>query len=279
MSVLGKPIVGKTVRLGRILLVALLSVVLLAMLFENNLIFIPSRYPAGNWKPSPDPIEDAEFTSADGTKLHGWYAPHDDPKAVVLVAHGNAGNVTHRYELLRGLNRAGASVLVFDYRGYGRSEGKPTETGVLADARAARSWLAKRAGVSERDIVLFGESLGGGVQVDLAASDGARGLILLGTFTSVPDVAAHHYPWVPVRYLLRTRLDSISKIAQYHDPLLQIHGSHDSIVPRSLAERLFEVANEPKQLLVIEGADHNDPIGRPVFAAIGEFLAKLPPSR
>ena len=114
-----------------------------------------------------------------------------------LFLHGNAGNITHRDDRLLTLRRLGFSVLMLDYRGYGRSEGSPSEKGVLLDARAARAWLAQRAGVAEQEIVLWGESLGGGVAVDLAAKDGARGLILESTFTSLPDMAAHHYRWLP----------------------------------------------------------------------------------
>jgi len=169
----------------------------------------------------------------------------------------------------------GASVMVFDYRGYGRSEGSPNEAGVLADGRSARRWLAKRTGIAEDEIVLCGESLGGGVQVDLAAKDGARGLILISTFDSLASVAAFHYPWFPVRMLMRTRLDSLAKIAAYHGPLLQIHGDQDTIVPLALAKRLFDAAGEPKELVVVERGDHNDPLGPAAMAAIDRFFSRL----
>ena len=137
---------------------------------ERAQLFHPVKYPNGNWKAARSPIEDAWFTADDGTKLHGWFLPHSQPRAVVLFAHGNAGNVSHRLQTLRELHsRQQVSVLVFDYRGYGRSKGKPSETGLMQDARAARKWLANRAGVAERNIVLMGRSLGGGVMVDLAA--------------------------------------------------------------------------------------------------------------
>ena len=127
--------VRKVVRPVRMLLVILLGLLLVMMRFEDSLIFIPSRYPEGNWRLPAAYIEEAWFQADDGVKLHGWFAPHPEPRAIVLVAHGNAGNITHRFDLLRGLRHLGASVLVFDYRGYGRSEGKPNEPGVLADAR------------------------------------------------------------------------------------------------------------------------------------------------
>jgi fermentation-respiration switch protein FrsA (DUF1100 family) len=194
----------------------------------------------------------------------------------MLIAHGNGGNLTHRRDLLEILHELGVSAMIFDYRGYGRSSGSPTEGGILADARAARGWLAERAGVREADVVLFGESLGGGVMVDLAAADGARALVLESTFTSLPDVAAFHYPWLPVRLLMRTKLNSAAKIAGYHGPLLQFHGDADTIIPLAIGERLFEAAGEPKQLVVIRGADHNDPHTREFVAALDQFLARLP---
>ena len=144
------------------------------MFLENSLIFIPHRYPAGDWRPTGFPFEDAWFQAADGTRLHGWYVPCANARSAVLFCHGNAGNVTHRAYILETLHRqVGVSVLIFDYRGYGRSEGKPNEEGILADARAARGWLAAREKIAESNVVLMGESIGGAVAVDLAARDGA----------------------------------------------------------------------------------------------------------
>jgi fermentation-respiration switch protein FrsA (DUF1100 family) len=253
---------------------------LLAMrLMENSLIFFPMPYPAGLWELPATDVEDAWFTAADGRKLHGWYAPHEDPRAVLLFLHGNAGNITHRDDRLLAMRRLRFSTLIFDYRGYGRSEGSPSEKGVLADARAARAWLASRAAVNEQDIVLWGESLGGAVAVDLAAKEGARGLILESTFTSLPDIAAHHYRWLPVRWLMRSRLDSLSLIGRYHGPLLWCHGEADEIVPLANGLRLFAAANEPKEAVRFPGGFHNGPPhpeDRPEFrAALVRFLTRL----
>ncbi len=254
-----------------------LILLLLAMIFEESLIFFPSRYPEGDWHPAGLEFEDAWFTAADGVKLHGWYVPCDKPRAVVLFAHGNAGNLSDRAEMLRYLQGPlRTSVMIFDYRGYGRSEGQPNEAGVLLDARAARAWLAKRAGVQEKDIVLLGESIGGAVMVDLAAADGARGLVLENSFTSLADVAAHHYPFFPARALMRNRLDSLAKIGQYHGPLLIRHGDADTIIPFEQGQRLFAAANEPKRMVVLPGGDHNDPPTREYLAALDQFLARLP---
>jgi len=171
----------------------------------------------------------------------------------------------------------GVSVLIFDYRGYGKSEGKPSETGVLADGRAARAWLAEKEGVSESEIVLMGRSLGGAVAVDMAAKDGARALVLESTFSSVPDVAAYHYPWLPLRWVLRTRLDSAAKIGDYRGLLLQSHGDADSVVPYRLGQKLFQAANQPKSFVTIPGGDHNDAQPREYYHALIEFLDDLPP--
>jgi fermentation-respiration switch protein FrsA (DUF1100 family) len=270
---------GRARRIARWVLIpvaAYLCLVLAMFGLENSLLYFPSVYPNGYWNPPGLKFEDAWFEASDGTRLHGWYVPHDDPRAVLLIAHGNGGNLSHRYELLGLLHELGTSSLIFDYRGYGRSSGKPSEAGILADARAARRWLAERAGVSESEIVLFGESLGGGVMVDLAAADGARALVLENTFSSLPDVAAFHYPWLPVKLLMRTQLDSASKIARYRGPVLQFHGDADTIIPLAIGERLFDAAGQPKQLVIIPGADHNDPRSPEFFTALDAFLAGLP---
>jgi len=259
-------------------LTVLYLVVLLAfMALEDSLLFFPSKYPEGDWSPRGLAFEDAWFSAPDGTRLHGWYVPAENPRAQVLFAHGNAGHLAHRADLARVLaQEMGVSVLMFDYRGFGRSEGKgPNEAGVLTDARAARAWLAQRAGVKERDIVLMGESIGGAVAVDLAA-DGARGLILENTFSSLPDVAGFHYPWLPIRLLLRSRFDSAQRITGYQGPLLQCHGDVDEIVPMKFGRRLHDAANGPKEWIEIQGGSHNDPRSEEWLRAIDQFFGRLP---
>lgn len=247
------------------------------MFLERHLVFFPAAYPVGNWQPRGLAVEDAWIYSDDGEKLHGWFAGRDRPKAVVLVMSGNAGNVTQWADDLKVLrDELQASVLAFDYRGYGRSEGTPDEASVLADARSARAWLASRAGVAEADIVLLGRSMGGGVAVDLASRDGARGLVLQSTFTSLPDVAAHHYPWLPVRLLMKTRFDSLAKIGDYAGPLLQMHGDADEIVPIEQGRRLFDAAQGDKRFLTISGGRHNDPPNGAFYRVLAAFLDDLP---
>jgi len=244
---------------------------------DELLIFVPSKFPEGNWRPARLKYEDCWFTASDGVRLHGWYCPQQRPAAVVLYMHGNGGNLTYcaEYAALLG-QRFHLSVMLFDYRGYGRSEGAPTVEGVLRDARAAREWLAQREGIAAKDIVLWGRSLGGAVAVDLAA-DGARALVLESTFSSLREAAGAHYPRPLVRLLVADRLNSAEKIRQYHGPLLQSHGDADRTVPYALGQRLFQAANEPKRFITIPRGDHNDPQNEGFFRAVEELLVGFNP--
>jgi fermentation-respiration switch protein FrsA (DUF1100 family) len=273
---------GASLRRMVLLLFTIIAVLVLLMIFfEARFIFFPTAYDGGEaWHPLGIEYQDVDFHAADGTRLHGWYFPHPTPRAVVLFAHGNAGNIAGRTEVARRLHRLGASLLLFDYRGYGRSEGSPHEAGLMQDARAARAQLAKLAGVEEAEIVLMGRSLGGAVVVELAARDGARGLILESTFTNLPDMSAIHYPWLPVRLLLRNRFDSLEKMPDYHGPLLQSHGNADRVVPLGLGRQLFEagpqVEGEGKEFFLIQGGDHNDFPPPAYYEQLDRFLGKLP---
>jgi fermentation-respiration switch protein FrsA (DUF1100 family) len=242
---------------------------------DELLLFFPSKFPHGRWQPPGLKFEDAWFTAEDGTKLHGWYCPCDRPRAVMLYAHGNAGNLSHRAELIKfWQTELGVSSLIFDYRGYGRSEGTPTVDGVLQDARAAQQFLAKRAGVAEEQIVLAGQSLGGAIVVDLAARTGARALVLESTFSSLKDVATHHYPrlaWL----VSNGKLDSAARIAKYKGPLLQCHGDADRTIPFALGQKLHAAANEPKQFVRMPLADHNDPLTAEYWRKLERFIAGL----
>jgi uncharacterized protein len=246
--------------------------------YEHSQVYQPVKWPKGKWEKKDElGAENAWFLADDGTQLHGWHLPHENPVAVALFAHGNTGNVSDQAETLRILrDRHRLSVMTFDYRGYGRSEGAPSEAGILQDARAARAWLARREKVLEEDIVLIGHSLGGGVMVDLAAKDGARGLILASTFTSIPDVAKAHAPLFPANALVENRFNSQQIIAQYRGPLLQIHGDRDKEIPYKLGRKLFDAANEPKQFVTKSGGGHNDAMSNEERTAVDKFLASLP---
>lgn len=243
---------------------------------DELLLFYPAKYPKGQWQPKGLVFEDAWFEAEDGTRLHGWFCPCRNPRGVFLFAHGNAGNVSYYGPFLKYLQtRLGVTVLAFDYRGYGRSEGTPTVEGVLQDARAARRFLVRRAGIKETEVVLMGRSLGGAVVVQLAAEANPRWLILESTFSSLKDTASHHYPrlaWlVPA-----SKLDSVAQIARYQGPLLQSHGDADQTIPIALGWKLFQAAKGPKDFVRIPGADHNDPPSREYLKRLEQFVASLP---
>jgi len=245
---------------------------------DEFLALFPSKFPQGNWRPAETHFEDCWFTAVDGLRLHGWYLQHPQPRAVVLHIHGNAGNLSHRAEVAELLHaRYDASVLLFDYRGYGRSEGIPTMLGILRDARAARKELAARENIAENQVVLLGESLGGAVAVDLAAEEGARGLILESTFSSLRDVAGFHYPRLLVSMVVADKLNSAARIGKYRGPLLQVHGDADQIIPFASGRRLFDAANEPKRLLVLARHDHNDALPQEWYQAMEKFFDDLAP--
>ena len=244
---------------------------------DELLALFPAKFPKGNWAPAETVFEDCWFEAVDGLRIHGWYLKHEKPKAVILYAHGNAGNVTHRAAIAAHLhNRFDASILLFDYRGYGRSEGTPTVDGLVRDALAARDYLALRERISLKDIVLMGRSLGGAIVVELAADDGARGLVLESTFSSLRDVAVSHYPRMLVNLLVADRLDSRSAISRFRGPVLISHGNADQTIPIALGRELFDAANEPKVFVEVAGADHNDPQSEDYYNNLERFLAELP---
>lgn len=224
----------------------------------NELLFFPSKYPDGNWNPEDLQYEDVFFLAEDNTRLHGWYCPSDDPRATILIAHGNAGHVASRASLLRHLqSKARVSVFIFDYRGYGRSHGSPTVEGALQDARAARAKLRVLASVRDSEMLLMGESLGGAIAIELAAESAPRSLILQSTFSSLKDVAEVHYPKY-ASFVPPTTLDSVTQIKEFEGPLFQSHGEHDRTIPFALGQKLFDAANEPKTFVAIPDAGHNN---------------------
>ncbi len=259
--------------------ICLYLIILVAlMLFEEFLIFPAPRVPEKRWTKEHQQ-EDVTFSSADGTVLHGWYFPVADQqqsKGTLLYSHGNGDCVAYLdtfADMMR--NKYSLNVLVYDYRGYGKSEGKSTGTGVLADGHAARKWLAERENIPVNEIILMGRSLGGGVTVDLAANGGARGLVLESTFSRLSDVAAGQFPWLPVRLVMRTKIDSIDKIASYKGPLLQSHGNADSLIQFEQGKNLHEAANDPKEFFELEGLNHNDPQTIEYYERFREFLDRI----
>jgi len=250
---------------------------LMLLFLENSLIHPAPKYPRGDWEPDHLQYEDVYFTSADGTRLHGWYVPHPTPRAHVIYFHGNAQNVASLAPLLNRMNyEYRISIFAVDWRGYGRSEGAAHEAGVLADSQAAAEWLSQREGIPASQIVQHGRSLGGAAAVHLAAKYQSRGLIVEDSFSSMPDVAAPLYPWLPVRWLMRSRYDSAAKIGDYEGPFLQAHGGQDQLIPPLVAMRLHEAAvKAEKEMVIFEGKGHNDPAPVKWFVKSGAFYDRL----
>lgn len=267
----------------RALLIAAIAAILFwtiaLMILENQFVYFPQKFPQGPYdraRSIPN-LTDCWITTEDGIRIHGWYAQAEHAKATFVISHGNGGNISYLYPLLRALQRHGYNTLMYDYRGYGRSEGSPDEEGIYKDCRAALDYARSLPGVDSSRMFLWGTSLGGAVSVEVATQRQVTGLILESTFTSAKDVAKELYPFLPVQFFLRTKLNSIEKIKTLRLPVLIIHGSDDTIIPRSFGYRLFEAANEPKEFYEIPGADHNDTFfvgGNEYLRRIDEFVVK-----
>ena len=218
--------------------------------------YYPLKYPSGFWGLQSElGAKDVWLLTSDGVRLHAWWVMAPQASLVTLYLHGNAGNVTHRFLQIREITAAGSSVLMLDYRGYGKSGGSPSEHGLYADADAAYLYLLDH-GYSARHIVLQGESLGTAVAVDLASRKECAGVVLEAAFTSGRDVANTVLPVIGP--LLFRGFDSKSKIAKIRAPLLFFHGDRDEIIPLKLGRSLFEAAPEPKWFIEVPGAGHND---------------------
>jgi hypothetical protein len=227
--------------------------------FQHSLIFRPSRYPTGVWNPAIYglPYEDVWFDSEDGTRLHGWWIESPRAAATVVFCHGNTGSIGDRIGLYLQLRRLKVNILAFDYRGYGRSHGRPSEKGLFSDVRAAVDFVVER-GVALEQTVLFGHSLGGAVAVDGALHRPVAGLVVQSSFTQLADMARHVFRGTPVHLIARNEFRSVEKVGRLTMPKLFIHGTEDGTVPFSIGETLFAAAAEPKQWYPVPRAGHND---------------------
>ncbi|MEV6280856.1 alpha/beta hydrolase [Nocardia sp. NPDC051832] len=200
---------------------------------------------------------DLSIETADGETVNAWWLPARRSIGHVLFAHGNAGNIGDRIPIYALLTDAGFDVLAFDYRGYGRSTGRPSERGTYLDARAARQALLEQPGVDPERVVYLGKSLGGGVMLELASEFPPAGLVLVSTFTGIRDAARSVYPFLPAPFVPNA-YPSLRRIRKLNVPVLITHGDRDDLLPLRHAERLYEAAREPKRLEVFAGAGHND---------------------
>lgn len=263
------------------LALVLAALYLMLRWFEHRQVYHPTR----GFDADPAALglrfENITFQTLDGVALHGWFFPARADSAatnlVFLVSHGNGGNVSHRVNQAQALLRLGPAVFLYDYRGYGRSQGRPGEAGTYRDAQAAHACLRQK-GFAATHILAYGESLGGAVAADLASRQPVGGLVLQSTFTSMPDIGAELFPWLPVRWLGTIQYDTLSKLPRVTAPVLVLHSRADTLIPFHHAERNFAAAPEPKRFAELQG-DHNDPVWEePGYAqALGRFLEGVGP--
>ena len=266
------------------LVVVYLIVVFLVYAGQSRLIYFPEIEQEISNKPSAIGLDytSVNMATADGERLHGWWVSVPDAKGTVLFFHGNAGNISQRINYLSMFKRLGYNTLLFDYRGYGQSSGVPSESGTYLDAQAGWRYLTEIQNISPERIILFGESLGGAVAAWLAAREKPGLLVLASTFTSVPNLAAQIYPFLPVRWITRFHYNTLESLQSVTCPVFIAHSPEDEIIPFEHGQQLFRAASAPKQFLTLEGG-HN--IGfifmQPAWIkSLGAFMdANLPASR
>jgi len=225
---------------------------------ERHFIYFPERGLVASPSDFGLAFEDVAFSASDGARLHGWFVPGESD-VTWLWFHGNAGNISHRLDNLKIIHdELGVNVFIFDYRGYGLSQGKPTEQGTYQDGEAALAYLRSRRDVNQEKVIYFGRSLGAAVAVEMATRHRPYALVLESPFTSIREMARLTYPFLPVWPFLRTKYDSLAKIGSVEAPVLVLHGDRDDIVPLETGRKLFLAAHEPKEFFVIQGAGHND---------------------
>ena len=227
---------------------------------QERLLFLPNL-PSRSVVVTPHEValdfQNVNINTEDGIQLDAWFIPHSDARGTLLFFHGNAGNISHRLDSIKIFHRLRLNVFIFDYRGYGRSTGSPTEQGVYKDAQAAWNYLTQERGIPAQQIVLFGRSLGGAIATRLAARTQAGALIIESTFTSVPELAAKLYPFLPVRLLARLDFNTRAELHSVNIPVLVIHSRDDEIIPFSHGQTNYDTANNPKQFIELRGG-HND---------------------
>ena len=278
----GQHLFKRVRRLVVIVVLTYLGVCAFAGIFQTRLIYFPSQ----DYFTTPSNVgltyEDLTLKTRDGVSLAAWFVPRVDATATIIFCHGNAGNISDRLLSLKLLHDLGYQVLIFDYRGYGQSEGRPGEMGTYLDAEAAWEYLVKTRAEPPERIVLFGRSLGGAVAIELARRHRPAALVVESTFTSLADIAAMHYPLLPARLLLVHRYDSISKVPAVTCPKLFLHGEGDRLIPIANARELYEAAGPPKRFLVTPGGHNSagftyqDEFARQLAAFINEAIGAEP---
>jgi fermentation-respiration switch protein FrsA (DUF1100 family) len=226
---------------------------------EANFIFYPSATIEHTPRQVGLEFEDVFFATRDDVRLNGWFIPHREARSTLVWFHGNAGNISHRVENIKLLHdKVKINIFIFDYRGYGRSEGRVSEEGTYLDGEAALDYVRERLDVKPKKIVLFGRSLGAAVAAEMANRYDSQGLILESPFVSIREMARVVFPLLPIGPLLQTRYDVREKIRKIKTPLLVLHGDRDEVVPFAQGKMVFDAAPEPKKFFTIAGAQHND---------------------
>ena len=262
-----------------IIVASWLGIVLLAYFFQSHLIYYPEKELVFEPGDIGLDFEEVWLETGDELTIHGWYVPHPAPRATVLFLHGNAGNISHWLDTLRFLHDLGLAALIIDYRGYGNSEGRPTEEGTYLDADAAWTYLTETRGVQAGEIIVMGRSLGAAIAISLAEQNSPGLLVVESAFTSIADLAEKLYPILPVRWIIRIHYPSIDRISNVRCPVLIVHSPEDEIIPFEFGEALFDRARPPKQFLRIRG-DHNDGFmlsGDSYRQGLDEFITRIAP--
>lgn len=263
-----------------LILIGLLIIFFIILLrtMEDKFLYYPEPFPSGNWRPEAFglEVEDCYFTTDDSVRIHGWYASAgEESLKTILWFHGNAGNIAHRIDNLKRLVELGINVFIIDYRGYGRSAGKPSEKGLYRDASAAYRFLIEEKNTTPDDLIIFGRSLGGAVAIELALHHQCTAVILESSFTSVKAMAKQIFGFLPIESILKSKFDSINKIEKLSCPVLIIHGTNDELIPYAHGLELFEKAKSPKYFYKVGYAGHNDLIdigGDLYFQRIKKFV-------
>ncbi len=242
------------------IIIIIIAIPIILFLFIRYLEQRSLYYPFRDIEITPKDIgldyEDVHITTDDGIEIHGWFIPAKDPARVLLFNHGNGGNISHRLEKLQMLHALNLAILIYDYRGYGLSKGRPSEKGLYLDADAMFVYLLKEKGYEPDQIIAYGESLGGAVAVDLTSRRDLKGLIIEGSFSSIKDIARKYFPFIP-SFIYKTKYDSIIKIKDLTVPKLIMHSIDDEIIPLKFGVALFDAAAGPKKFIILKGG-HND---------------------
>lgn len=268
-------------RWGRLFLfvfLAYVSICALVLALENKLIHHGARFEeAWNAPPPALAVQDVWLETADGAKTHAWWCPYPGAQDAVLYCHGNGCNLSQCAPMVAEVRSAlKSSILIFDYPKYGRSEGELGEAGCYAAGDAAYDWLARQ--VSPEQITLYGESLGGGIATELATRKKHKALVLVMTYTSIPDMAQKQFPWLPGRWLVRTQFNNLAKIGKCSGPVFVAHGDDDGLIPFEHGEALFAAAQEPKQFFRMKGVGHGAPLTPECLTSLAAFLRRPTPS-